>query len=80
MPKTKIAVTMDADIVRRVDRLVRESRHSSRSSAIEAAVADHLERLARTSLAEACALLDPDEERALAEEGLSLETDSWPEY
>jgi metal-responsive CopG/Arc/MetJ family transcriptional regulator len=80
VPKTKIAVTIDADIVRRVDRLVRESRHPSRSSAIEAAVADHLERLGRTSLAEACALLDPAEERALAEEGLSLETDSWPEY
>jgi metal-responsive CopG/Arc/MetJ family transcriptional regulator len=78
MPKTKIAVTLDAEIVRRVDRLVLDSKLPSRSSAIEAAVAGHFERLERTRLASACALLDPVEERALAEEGLSLEADSWP--
>lgn len=48
--------------------------------------AHHLARAAavdglhRTRLAEACALLDPDEERALAEEGLAADVDFWPEY
>jgi hypothetical protein len=35
-------------------------------------------RLAR--LAEACARLDPDEEQALAEEGIAADFAAWPEY
>ena len=34
----------------------------------------------RTRLAEACARLDPAEERALAEEGLAADLASWPRY
>jgi hypothetical protein len=34
----------------------------------------------RGSLARECAKLDPKEERALADEGLSADRDSWPEY
>lgn len=70
MPKTKIAVTLEANLLDEVDALVREQRFPNRSQAIEAAVAEHLVRLRRTRLAEACARLDPAEERALAEEGL----------
>lgn len=80
MAKTKIAVTLEAALVTQVDALVREHRFSNRSQAIEAAVANQLTRLRRTRLAEACARLDPDEERALAEEGISADADSWPEY
>ena len=39
-----------------------------------------LERLSRTRLARETAKLDPDEEKALAEEGLSAELAAWPEY
>ncbi len=45
MAKTKVAVTLDTQTVRRVDRLVRDSRYPNRSQAIEAAVAAQLERL-----------------------------------
>jgi Arc/MetJ-type ribon-helix-helix transcriptional regulator len=80
MPKAKIAVTLDTQTLRRVDRLVRDARYPNRSQAIEAAVAAQLERLERGRLAEECAKLDPAAERALAEEGLNADVASWPEY
>lgn len=80
MPKTKIAVTMDAALVEEIDALVREHRFPNRSQAIETAVAAQLSRLRRTRLAEACAQLDPAEERSLAEEGLGSDLADWPEY
>jgi Arc/MetJ-type ribon-helix-helix transcriptional regulator len=80
MPKAKIAVTVDAELLERLDRLVREEVFASRSEAIQAAVADKLARLARRDLAAACALLDPAVERSLAEEGLSADAASWPAF
>ena len=80
MAKTKVAVTLDAELLSEVDALVREARFANRSQAIEAAVQEQLVRLKRTRLAEACALLDPAEERALAEEGLTGDLAAWPEY
>ncbi len=80
MAKTKVAVTLDTHILRRVDRLVRDARYPNRSQAIEAAVTGQLERLERRRLAEECAKLDPAAERALAEEGLGEDMAAWPEY
>ncbi len=80
MAKAKVAVTLDSQTVRRVDRLVRDSRYPNRSQAIEAAVAAQLERLERRRLAEECGKLDPAAERALAEEGLGTDAAAWPEY
>ncbi len=37
MAKTKVAVTLDSQTLRRVDRLVRDARYPNRSQAIEAA-------------------------------------------
>ena len=80
MPKTKLAVTLDASLVGELDHLVSRHRFANRSQAIEVAVAEKLERLAKTRLAQECAKLNPDEERALAEEGLTGSRDTWPEY
>ena len=80
MAKTKVAVTLDADLLSEVDALVREERFANRSQAIEAAVQEQLVRLKRTRLADACAVLDPAEERALAEDGLAGDLASWPEH
>jgi metal-responsive CopG/Arc/MetJ family transcriptional regulator len=80
MPKTKLAITLDAGLVDQVDTLVAKRRFANRSQAIEAAVAEKLARLTRTRLAEECAKLDPKEERSLAEEGLAGSADTWPEY
>ncbi|NMA29236.1 MAG: ribbon-helix-helix protein, CopG family [Burkholderiales bacterium] len=78
MPKSKIAISLEEETLRRVDRLVKNHVFPSRSKAIEEALTDKLERLERRRLARECALLDPQEERALAEEGLSGAP--WPEY
>ena len=80
MPKTKVAVTLDTETLRRVDRLVRDARYPNRSQAIEAAVAEQLARLERRRLAEECAKLDAAAERTLAEEGIDTDAAAWPEY
>ncbi len=80
MPKTKVALTLESDLVGRVDALVAERRYRSRSQAIEVALAEKLERLARTRLARECSKLDPAEEKALAEEDLAGALETWPEY
>lgn len=80
MPKTKLAVTLDSDLVENLDHLVAEALFPNRSQAIQAAVSEKLARLARTRLARECAKLDPEEERALAEEGLAGSAETWPEY
>jgi Arc/MetJ-type ribon-helix-helix transcriptional regulator len=80
MPKAKVAVTLDSGIIERIDRLVEAEQFPNRSQAIEVALAEKLERIERGRLARECAKLDVKEERALADEGLSANRDSWPEY
>ena len=80
MPKTKVALTLDSALLERVDELVVRRRFKNRSQAVESALAERFERLARTRLATECAKLDPAEERQWAEEGLAGMRDSWPEY
>lgn len=80
MPKTKVALTLDRDLLEQVDELVGRGRFRSRSQAVEAALADKLERLARTRLARESAKLNPRDEKQLADEGLAEDLTSWPEY
>ena len=80
MPKAKVALTIDADLLNQVDELVAQQRFRNRSQAIEAALADKLHRLARTRLAREAAKLNPAEEKHLADEDLAGALDSWPEY
>ncbi len=80
MPKTKVALTLDADLVERVDELVAKRRFRNRSQAIESALADKLQRLARTRLARESSKLNVREEKRLADEGLADDLASWPEY
>ena len=80
MNKAKIAVTVNPLILSRLDALVEQHHFTSRSQAIEIAVEAHLQRLENTRLAEQCALLDKDEERGLAEEGLQADAQSWPKF
>jgi metal-responsive CopG/Arc/MetJ family transcriptional regulator len=80
MPKQKVAVTLERRILDAVDQLVAAQEYPNRSQAIEAALAEALDRRSRTRLARECARLDPTEERALAEEGLGAEGIEWPAY
>ncbi len=78
--KTKIAVTVDENLVVELDHMVAQRRFANRSQGIELALAEKLRRLTRSRLAQEAAKLDPAEEKALAEEGLAGSTDTWPEY
>jgi metal-responsive CopG/Arc/MetJ family transcriptional regulator len=80
MARSKIAITLDEGSLEVLDRLVAESRFRNRSQAIQEAVDEKLARLSQTRLASECAKLDPDAERALADEGLGGDMASWPEY
>ena len=80
MPKTKVALTLDSELLERVDELVAKQRFRNRSQAVEAALADKVTRLARTRLARESAKLNPKDEKRLADEGLIDTLDAWPEY
>lgn len=80
MSSIKIAITIDSGTLERVDGLVAKKLYPNRSRAIQSAVAEKLARMERSRLATECAKLDPEFEKALAEEGLGQELDAWPEY
>jgi metal-responsive CopG/Arc/MetJ family transcriptional regulator len=80
MARAKIAISLDEETVDRLDHLVRGAVFPNRSQAIQVAVDEKLMRLDRNRLARECAKLNPTFEKALAEEGLSQELASWPEY
>lgn len=80
MAKAKLAITLDENLLDDVDALVRRRVYPNRSRIIEQAVQEKLERLKKSRLADQCALLNPDDEKALAEEGMSAEEDQWPAY
>ena len=78
MPTAKVAITVDEQLLKLVDRWVTQGRYPSRSQAIQAAVREKVERWNHTRLAEEVAKLNPKEERALAEESFAGE--AWPAF
>lgn len=80
MSKTKIAITLDEQFIKQLDRLVSENVFQNRSQAIQEAVDEKLKRLKRTRLAKECSKLDLAFEKAMAEEGLSEDLSQWPKY
>lgn len=80
MTAKKVAITLDQELLERIDRMVAERRFPSRSRAIQLAVQTQIDRLDRRRLALECAKLDPRFEQQLAEEGASYDLESWPEY
>lgn len=80
MSKAKIAITLDGKIVDRIDRLVQKKAFTNRSQAIEEALQEKLARLDKSRLARETAKLDPEYERALAEEGIEQDSSEWPVF
>jgi metal-responsive CopG/Arc/MetJ family transcriptional regulator len=78
--KRKVAITLNSELLEELDDLIARREFPNRSQAIEAAIEEKLERLARTRLAREAAKLDRAEEKAFAEEGMGTELDAWPEY
>ncbi len=80
MSTAKVAITIDRETLRRLDRLVKSRRFANRSRAIQEAVSEKLARMERSRLAEECAKLDRKAEQAMAEEGMPQDMEQWPEY
>ena len=80
MATTKVAVTIDTELLAQIDQLVAQHVFPNRSKAIQEALQDKLMRMRRTRLARESAKLDPQIEQALAEEGMDQELATWPTY
>ena len=80
MSKAKVAITLENELLARLDELVAERRFPSRSGAIAEAVEEKLSRLDRSRLARECAKLDIALEQRVADEGLSGDLAELPEY
>jgi len=80
MPTSKVAITLDEELLKKLDRQVREGKFPNRSRAIQDAVEEKLARLDRTRLIRESAKLDPEIEQKLADEGLAEDFEEWAEY
>jgi Arc/MetJ-type ribon-helix-helix transcriptional regulator len=80
MGASKIAITLDSNMVKKLDMLVKSDIFQNRSKAIQEAVFEKLTRMEKSLLAQECAKLDPDFEQSLAEEGFTSELEEWPDY
>jgi metal-responsive CopG/Arc/MetJ family transcriptional regulator len=80
MASAKIAITIDENTLRRLDRLVKDRVFPNRSKAIQDAVEEKVSKLERNRLVRECAKLDPAAEKTLAEEGMDEGLERWPEY
>lgn len=65
MGAAKIAITIDSKVLETLDRLVKAKTFPNRSSAIQQAVSEKLDRY---------------EEQSLADLGMVAEASQWPEY
>ncbi len=80
MGVAKITISIDQNLLRNIDHLVKSNMFASRSQAVQVAVQEKIDHLNKTRLYRECANLDRLEEQALADEGLAAELDLWPEY
>ncbi len=80
MNSAKIAISIDPSLLRRVDDLVSRKLFRSRSEIFQIAVSEQIERLDDDALSRECAKLDPSQEQAFADIGLSTDLTEWPAY
>lgn len=80
MAASKIAITLENEMLKRLDMLVKSKTFPNRSKAIQEAVVEKLNRMEKSRLAQECSKLDPKFEQSLAEEGFVSELEEWPEY
>lgn len=80
MSVAKVAISVDNQILRKLDQLVQKHFFPSRSKAIQEALEEKLVRLDKSRLTSECMKLNREEEHALAEEGMSGELVKWPKY
>ncbi len=80
MTVAKIAISIDQSLLARIDTLVKRKLFRSRSEVFQLAVGEQIDRLDSDVLARECGKLDPQEEQAFADIGLSTDLTEWPAY
>ena len=80
MSTTKVAISLEKNLLNQIDEMVKNQVFPNRSRAIQEAIKEKLLRINKSRLAVECSKLDPKFEQALADEGLSEELEEWPEY
>lgn len=74
----KIAISIDSDLLERLDALVSNKAFKNRSHAFQSAVDSMLDSMEHRQLELECMKLDSDYESKLADE--TSEDEEWPEY
>jgi len=80
MGAAKVAITLEEELLKRVDQLVEQRRFPNRSRAIQEAVREKVDRLDRGRLDREGAKLNRAFEQKMAEEGLAGDLEEWPEF
>ena len=81
MNAAKISISLDHDLLQRLDRLVLSHVFSNRRPRpFKRRSKEKIARLQKSRLALECAKLEPLEEQALADTGLAEEAAEWPPY
>jgi metal-responsive CopG/Arc/MetJ family transcriptional regulator len=78
MRTMKIAVSIDKDLLARLDQFVQKHKFPSRSRAVVEAIREKLKHFDQRRLARECAKLDRQYEQRLAEEGFAADMQEWP--
>jgi len=81
MPTLKIALSIDENLLKRLDFIVKSNVFPNRSRLIREAIIDKLTRIEKQNrFLRECSKLDPEFEQAMAEEGFAWELAEWSEY
>ena len=70
MAKAKIAITLEEDLVKEIDRWVSEGQYPSRSKAVQETLKEKITNWRRKRIIEEVSKLNPKEEQAMAEEAI----------
>ena len=74
---SRITITLDEGLLKRLDHLVQVAPYSSRGRAIQEAVEDKLRKANRDDFERELAKLDPQFEQKMADEGLCEDVLEW---
>lgn len=80
MTVAKIAISIDSNLLAKLDGLVVQKKFKTRSQAIQIAVSKTIERLEYKRLTHECEKLNPILEQQFADEGLAKDAEEWPEF
>lgn len=80
MNSAKIAISIEPSLLKQVDSLVGRKLFRSRSEIFQIAVSEQIARLDDDAFNRECIKLDPSEEQAFADIGLSTDLTEWPAY